>query len=78
MNNEMRVGFQAGSGVDPSVLKLLIGSIGAGVILLVAAWIVLQLIAAHSEERLTSAEAFMGVVKTVLVVCALFTFVALL
>lgn len=78
MNNEMRAGFQVGSGVDPGVMKLAFGSIGAGVILLVAAWIVLQLIVAHSEERLTSAEAFMGVVKTVLVVCALFTFIALL
>ena len=78
MNNDMRTGFQTGSGVDPSVLKVVIVSIGAGVILLLVAWIVLQLMVAHSEERLTPAEAFMGAVKTVVIVCTLFTLIALL
>jgi integrating conjugative element protein (TIGR03758 family) len=78
MNSDMRAGFLAGSGVDPSAMKLVIVSLGAGAVLLVVAWIVLQLIVAHNEERLTPAQALMGVVKTVVVVCVLIAFIALL
>ena len=51
MNQSMRDAFQAGSGVDPLVLKVTLTTIAVGVILVVCTWIVLQIIDAYRPQH---------------------------
>lgn len=78
MNSEMATGFTAGSGVDPQLIKVMVMTIASGVILLVFAWFVLQLMVAYKDERLKAAEAFWGALKATVILIVLFTFLALL
>ena len=78
MNGEMAAGFKAGSGVDPHTMKVLVTAVASGVILVVFAWFVLQLVVAYQDERLEAAEAFWGGLKATVILITLFSFLYLL
>lgn len=78
MNPSMSSGFQAGAGVNPSNLKLVVLSISAGVILLVFAWIVARLIDGYRNDEVTQAQAVTACVMAFVALCTLFAFLALL
>ena len=66
MNQSMRDAFQAGSGVDPLVLKVTLTTIAVGVILVVCTWIVLQIIDAYRNEEIKTEDVVLGLVKLVI------------
>jgi len=78
MNSQMAAGFQAGSGVPPSAMKLVVMSISAGVILVIFAWIVTRLIDGYRNDEISAAEIAKTSVLAVIALCTLFTFLALL
>ncbi|THT98402.1 DUF3262 family protein [Lampropedia puyangensis] len=59
--------FSNASGIQADVLALTLQTIGAGVAILVFAWIVLHILSAYQEERIKSAEAFWNAIKATLV-----------
>jgi integrating conjugative element protein (TIGR03758 family) len=63
MNSEMKDGFQAGSGVDPTTMKATLTMIGSGVIFLVFAYLMLGIFNAYRDERLSPGEAIWGGTK---------------
>lgn len=73
MNPTIRAAFEAGSGVNPLVLKLLLATVAVGAVVLVALWVVVQLTDALRNEQLETGEAVFGLVKLgVLVVLLLY------
>lgn len=74
MHAALAAGFQTGSGVDPATVKLVLLCICAGVVLLVGAWMVSQLVEAYRGEQIGAAETAMGTVcaVTVLLLALLF------
>ncbi|MCR6480984.1 DUF3262 family protein [Variovorax sp. ZS18.2.2] len=74
MNQDMSAGFLRGSGIDPNVLKVVLLTVSTGAILVVFGWVMVQIIAEFSEERLTSAQALWSGVKATVVVCFLLAF----
>lgn len=72
MNPGMRAAFQAGSGVDPLLLKTTLVLIAVGVILLVSVWVVVQLIDAYRNDDLTTGDVVHGVIRTLILVSLAF------
>lgn len=75
MNATMASAFEAGSGVNPSVLKVTIQLIATGVILLVFAWVLFQIFTAYQNNRATVAEAVTSSLKATVILCLLVTVV---
>ena len=69
MNSDMRSGFLAGSGVDPANLKVVLLSIGFATILVIAAWIIGEVIKAVGEGEMSSQEAMRACITLGVVVC---------
>ena len=75
MNTSMSTAFEVGSGVNPSALKVTIQLIATGVILIVFAWVMLQIFAAYQSSRVTAAEAAGSSIKASVILCLLVTVV---
>lgn len=71
MNPAISAAFEAGSGVNPGAMKLLVATIATAVVLAVALWVILQLTDAMRNEQLETGEALFGLVKLVVLVLLL-------
>lgn len=71
MSDALRDGFTAGSGVAPDTLRVTIVTLAVGAVLLVAGWLLNQLLQAYQDERVTVADAVWGAVKTAVLVSLL-------
>lgn len=75
MNSTMATAFEVGSGVNPSALKVTIQLIAMGVILLVFAWVIVQIFVAYQNNRATVSEAVGSTLKAAVILCLLVTVV---
>jgi integrating conjugative element protein (TIGR03758 family) len=75
MNSSMATAFEVGSGVDPSLLKVTIQLIATGVVLIVFAWVMVQIFAAYQSNRATVSEAVTSSLKATVILCLLVTVV---
>lgn len=73
MNASMAAAFEAGSGVDPSALRISIQLIVMGVIFLVFAWVMSQIFSAYRSDRATVSEAVTSSLKATVILCLLVT-----
>jgi integrating conjugative element protein (TIGR03758 family) len=75
MNSSMATAFEVGSGVDPGALKVSIQLIAAGVILIVFAWVLVQIFTAYQSNQATVSEAVGSSLKATVILCLLVTVV---
>lgn len=75
MNSSMATAFEVGSGVNPGALKVTIQLIAMGVILLVFAWVIVQIFSAYQSNRATVADAVSSTLKAAVILCLLVTVV---
>lgn len=61
MNNELSSAFEAGSGVTPESMKLVILSICAALMFLVAMWLVSRILQDYRSRDIDAAEALHGI-----------------
>lgn len=78
MKSTSAAAFQAGSGVDPSNLKLVTVSITAAVVLLAFAWVSSRLIEAHQEGDISTASVVKTLIGLLVIALTLFGFLGFL
>ena len=72
MSPDMGAAFTLGSGVDPGTLRLMLQLIATGVIVLVFAWINLQIFQSYKSDRVSTADAIWGSLKATVILSMLF------
>ena len=68
MNDGMRQAFKTGAGIDPTAMSTGLTVISVGVVLVVAAWIVLQLMDAYSRGDLQTADVVKGGISLLILI----------
>mgnify|MGYP001596740442 FL=1 len=68
MNTDMAQAFKTGAGIDPTAMKTGLMVIAVGVVLVVAAWIVLKLMDAHAHGELESPDMVKGGIALLILV----------
>ncbi|MFN3493253.1 MAG: DUF3262 family protein [Hydrogenophaga sp.] len=71
MSPEMGSAFTLGSGVDPDALRRTLQLLATGVIVLIFAWINLQIFQSFKSDRASTAEATWGSLKATAILCLL-------
>lgn len=76
MYGDMKAGFTDASGVDPARMKVFVITLVFGVILVIAAWFGKMILEAYSDGEIEQEEAIEAVITVIVIVSAIFGFVA--
>ncbi|MFG0675422.1 DUF3262 family protein [Delftia acidovorans] len=76
MYGDMKAGFMDASGVDPARMKVFVITLVFGVILVIAAWFGKMILEAYSDGEIEQEEAIEAVITVIVIVSAIFGFVA--
>lgn len=75
MDAAMSTGFTAGSGMDPLTMKVMLDTIASGVLLLIFAWLIVQIIRSYKDGTVEVADATWNSIKAAVIFSLLFYFV---
>lgn len=76
MFGDMKAGFMDASGVDPARMKVVVITLVFGVILVIAAWFEKMILEAYTDGEIEQDDAIESVITVIVIVCAIFGFVA--
>lgn len=75
MSEVLRSAFEQGSGVDPRAFRLMVQLLATGVIVMVFAWVNLQIFQSYRNDRCTAADAIWSSLKATAILSTLFVVV---